>query len=592
MSKLRINELESLSTGKSILVDEIDSGMRLDLANPDKGAAMVARGVVAVDSIADLLTLPEGQQKEGMLYLVGGFYQGKATGGGQFYFSEAGLKELHDGRNVIDPTAPPPIDYSTLPAYFEHAATGTGVFVRVATSRWHRTSEFGCLPDLSHSQYAVNRCAQVAGVGGYVKVDVEAKVSDSVYSLPSQRWDFEEEIRLADAAEPRLYLFMAEADTTVMGVKLDADFENNPIEPGSGRQAVLYLRRGATFFGGYLRNGGHNFILTGASDIVFEGVRMSRCGEHAVYLGAGAVKARNAIFRRCTFEAIGLSATHSEAFYLQCRNYDDIVLDECWGIDVSEAQIQIGGFNVSYHTADPDGRYSNNFRVKGGSYLVAGAPIAINGVGSNGFKVDGTVFKSISTSAAAGFRLRGQGGSFSRCEFHSLRLSGTNQIEFNDCKFFGVNSRFHIEGDVKFSKTKFYAPQDITAWVTGGLLVAKSGRLRIEDCFFDPVFGDFVAALPIVGIDSTGDPDTVVSVQGMEYNNARAATLRFPVGRNISVRGLVTDSNTGNLISFTSALQGYVVYAGNIAPAATVNLSAVSVPLVEYGNLGTVILPE
>lgn len=43
--------------------------------------------VVAVESIADLLALPEGQRKEGLRYLVKGYYAGGDVGGGEFYYN-------------------------------------------------------------------------------------------------------------------------------------------------------------------------------------------------------------------------------------------------------------------------------------------------------------------------------------------------------------------------------------------------------------------------------------------------------------------------------------------------------------------------
>src|SRR5690554_4740167 len=52
-----------------------DAALRQELASPS-GAAMVGRGVVAVDSIADLLALPEEQRREDLRYLVKGYYAG------------------------------------------------------------------------------------------------------------------------------------------------------------------------------------------------------------------------------------------------------------------------------------------------------------------------------------------------------------------------------------------------------------------------------------------------------------------------------------------------------------------------------------
>lgn len=101
MSNLRVDELESLATGRTVTVDDIDTKTREDLANPDKGAAIVARGVVAVDSIADLLALPEGQRKEGLRYLVKGYHAGSDIGGGEFYWDAASTK-AGNGGTVFD----------------------------------------------------------------------------------------------------------------------------------------------------------------------------------------------------------------------------------------------------------------------------------------------------------------------------------------------------------------------------------------------------------------------------------------------------------------------------------------------------------
>ena len=99
-------ELPYTTTGSGIpegdaLVPAGDAVLRQDLANPDKGAAMVARGVVAVDSIADLLALPEGQRKEGLGYLVKGYHDGSDVGGGEFYYDSSRTEE-NDGGCVID----------------------------------------------------------------------------------------------------------------------------------------------------------------------------------------------------------------------------------------------------------------------------------------------------------------------------------------------------------------------------------------------------------------------------------------------------------------------------------------------------------
>src|SRR5699024_6873307 len=75
--------------------------LRQDLANPDMGAAMVARGVVAVDSIADLLALPEEYRRDDLRYLVKGYHAGTSVGGGEFYW-DGGAAAVNNYGTVIN----------------------------------------------------------------------------------------------------------------------------------------------------------------------------------------------------------------------------------------------------------------------------------------------------------------------------------------------------------------------------------------------------------------------------------------------------------------------------------------------------------
>ena len=119
-----------------------DGVLRSDLANPDKGAAMVGRGVVAVDSIADLLALPEGQRKEGLRYLVKGYHAGSSVGGGPFAY-RAGGDFTHDGGNFIAASAPFPPDWTDeaqVDAWFSAASSGA-FFERARADMEHLVAE-------------------------------------------------------------------------------------------------------------------------------------------------------------------------------------------------------------------------------------------------------------------------------------------------------------------------------------------------------------------------------------------------------------------------------------------------------------------
>lgn len=71
-----------------------------DLANttdPAKGVGMVGRGVVAVESIADLLALPSGQRREDLRYLVKGYHAGSGLGGGSFHWDSTSAVSSNGG---------------------------------------------------------------------------------------------------------------------------------------------------------------------------------------------------------------------------------------------------------------------------------------------------------------------------------------------------------------------------------------------------------------------------------------------------------------------------------------------------------------
>ena len=73
-----------------------DDVLRQELAGSN-GAAMIGRGVVAVESVAELLALPTEQRQTDLRYLVKGYYAGSDVGGGEFYFDPARIAENDDG---------------------------------------------------------------------------------------------------------------------------------------------------------------------------------------------------------------------------------------------------------------------------------------------------------------------------------------------------------------------------------------------------------------------------------------------------------------------------------------------------------------
>ena len=88
------------ATDKTSLVLLGDDVLRQELGSPN-GASMIGRGVMAVDSVADLLALPAGQRKEGLRYLVKGYYAGSDLGGGIFCYV-ASQASVNDGGYNLD----------------------------------------------------------------------------------------------------------------------------------------------------------------------------------------------------------------------------------------------------------------------------------------------------------------------------------------------------------------------------------------------------------------------------------------------------------------------------------------------------------
>lgn len=108
-----------------------------DLANPDKGAAMVGRGVVAVDSIADLRALPEDQRKGGLRYLVKGYYAGSDIGGGEFVWRAEDMSTKVSSDPYQGLCVPPADDPSGVGGAWERVVANTTI-----QAAW-----FGTIPD-------------------------------------------------------------------------------------------------------------------------------------------------------------------------------------------------------------------------------------------------------------------------------------------------------------------------------------------------------------------------------------------------------------------------------------------------------------
>lgn len=83
------------------LVPVGDAYLRGDLEDPSKGASLLARGVVSVNSVTDLEKLPDSMRRQDLSYIVRGYRLGSDAGGGVFYYDPERADE-NDGGMVIN----------------------------------------------------------------------------------------------------------------------------------------------------------------------------------------------------------------------------------------------------------------------------------------------------------------------------------------------------------------------------------------------------------------------------------------------------------------------------------------------------------
>lgn len=138
-----------------------------DLANPDKGAAMVGRGVVAVDGLKGLAAIPPGLRRADLRYENDGFYVGSTVGGGAWKWKPDEPKANHNGSTIADPDRIAAWD-GTLDdlATFYETGSGAGCFVRIDVKQSLSVESFGISPGVSPT------AAFVAAFGASDRLDM------------------------------------------------------------------------------------------------------------------------------------------------------------------------------------------------------------------------------------------------------------------------------------------------------------------------------------------------------------------------------------------------------------------------------------
>lgn len=160
--------------GAGAWVDVGDSVLRSDLANPDKGAAMVARATISTLSIKDLLETPVEYLRDGVQFSVASFYEGKNQGGGMFYWDPYKDKIEANGGTIIDPDHVGGFDgtYEKIGDFLNAQGSGSGVgcFVRFGFERIN-PKMFGFIADSDDHNIPIIR--KTFHASGELRIPVE-----------------------------------------------------------------------------------------------------------------------------------------------------------------------------------------------------------------------------------------------------------------------------------------------------------------------------------------------------------------------------------------------------------------------------------
>lgn len=175
------------------------------------GGNLVARSVVVLESISQLLTAPHNAN---VLVNVKSYHAGANRGGGRHRYWDAGrAKSEHNGGTVIDPGRPFPADWSVLAdvqAWFTAASTGTGCWVMEENGGVFLPTEFGAKADGSTNNQPMYAACAVAGGPG-------AKI---VFTPTSQsykmHWFFGYDNQHVIASGARIDLFKLTGGPTVL----------------------------------------------------------------------------------------------------------------------------------------------------------------------------------------------------------------------------------------------------------------------------------------------------------------------------------------------------------------------------------------
>lgn len=564
-----------------------DGSLRQDLANPDKGAAMVARGVVAVDSIADLLALPEGQRQEGLRYLVKEYHAGTGVGGGEFYWSASRGKADHDGGQIIDPI------HSVQPGavgWWSSENTTNGVYVRLSKSPYDLHT-YGVVGDgITDATNAITAMATAAGEGGEIVIPEGIFIySSGVSTLPNQVWRWLGKMKLVGPVGGFSGASLSvKSGVVLINPRIDENYQNNDVSGlGSKYTLGMYGSTNVIVFGGKLSNARHNFVQWGSNskDISFYGVTFDSCTEHCIYssdvstaLGDSENSSSRGIrFFGCEFKSPGADTTQLEAHFVKHRGCTDIAYTGCTfnGVETSASRFVLNlenSSNVRFYNCSAAGM--NHFALFGDAE-------SFNVLWDGGI-LDKRVGSQLAFAAIAAFRANSNFKINNATIYNATPCSQTSGgVSLRNCTIYlPANVSWPVQNDIYVENLNIQwsaaSTIDRPIRVTGsGVLRAKNSKLTTNGA----------AGLSILLDIADGGKAVLDGFELPDWNESRGVYVRSTAGNLQIFKGIVLpDSNMSAAAISLNNYSGDALIGECIVRNGGIQIDG-GVTAVQYGNI-------
>ena len=359
---------------------------------------------------------------------------------------------------------------------------------------------------------------------------------------------------------------------TLINPLLDGNRDNTPVVSGNGIVHVLAnygTGINLKVRGGQIINGGHNIFQGGRSGLDIKGTKMSRCGEHIIYLnavdnGQPAGKHTGTMrFTDVTLDTPALESFHSAGNYVQLRNAGTVILD---GIKASGAGTVSNTFptiGVLATNVDKVVVKNSDFKDITSNAIWFGQDATLGG--GKDIYVDNCTFNAITSTNLPLFKITTiSGGSaiFTNSESTSFYIlnndTPSTSVIIENFKFNNVSSEMLIGGNTTIlnSLLGFINLAGRAMRVYNGLTIIKNSILTGTSSI--SIFVDTDASLDI---DNLRLPDKT-SGQVVQTNN-----VKF-----MSIKNCYAPLNTGNFIQVPATNTSYVFVIGNLAPQATLSI--------------------